>query len=204
MKDFEQNKQALSAEVPMISIGDIKQEQSEPDASGSCADVFCCKWNGTTVALKKMRMKLKSTEHDLIHLEATIGFHLRHPNIIQMFGLTRLINNHLGIIMEWADQGSLGDHMTSLTEVQKIHICICICRGLQHMHSLGIAHRDVKPQNVLLFGDKTLAKISDFGTSKAAHTIQAAASSIVGTPKYSPPELMQKGNLSFSYRNEKT
>ena len=197
IEDLEHNQKAITAEIPILNYEEIEKEQFEPVAFGSSSDVYSCKWKGNQVALKRMRFKEKSDQPDLIRHEAMIGFHLRHPNIIQMFGLTQLANNHLGIILEWADQGSLNDHMTSLTESQKIRICICISNGIKYLHSSRIAHRDLKPHNVLLFGNKTLAKISDFGTSKAAQTILAAASSIVGTPKYSAPEMMQRGKYCF-------
>ena len=60
------------------------------------------------------------------------------------------------------------------------------------MHKMKFAHRDLKPQNVLLFGTKSVAKISDFGTSKMIQTIQTNHST-VGTPKYTAPELLEKG-----------
>ncbi len=57
------------------------------------------------------------------------------------------------------------------------------------MHSFRIAHRNLKPENVLLFGNRSTAKISDFGTSKTIQTI-IVGTNMAGTPKYSAPEAM--------------
>ena len=101
-------------------------------------------------------------------------------------------NGFLGIVMEWADQGSLGDKMKSLTFSQKVRVSLDICDGVAYLHSQKIAHRDLKPDNVLLFGIEPKAKISDFGTSKVIQTM-ITNTSMAGTPKYAAPELMETG-----------
>ncbi len=117
---------------------------------------------------------------------------MRHPNIVALFGQTKLENNNIGLVMEWADHGSLSDSMDSMSDTEKIKVSLCMCEGLIYMHSNKIAHRDLKPENVLLFGSKSNAKISDFGTSKVIQTI-ITNTGPVGTPKYSAPELLGEG-----------
>jgi serine/threonine protein kinase len=124
-----------------------------------------------------------------IKLEAALCFKMLHSNIVTFFGLTKLENSFFGLVLEWADQGNLRQHIKDLQMDQKIIISLCICEGLSYMHSNQIAHRDLKPENVLLFGDKSEAKISDFGTSKVIPTI-ITNSGIIGTPTYWAPELM--------------
>jgi serine/threonine protein kinase len=108
---------------------------------------------------------------DDIQLEAAICCKLKHPYIVAVFGLTQLTNNYMGIVMEWADQGSLRDSMAKMNKEEKINVSVCICEGLEYIHSIQIAHRDLKPENVLLFVDKSKAKISGFGTSKVIQTL---------------------------------
>jgi serine/threonine protein kinase len=146
----------------------------------------------THVALKQLRIKPKASKLDDIKLEAALCFKMKHPNIVAMFGLTKLENSYMGLVMEWADQGSLSDSMEDMNLEEKIKVSLCICEGLAYMHSNRIAHRDLKPENVLLFGNKLKAKISDFGTSKVIQTI-ITSTGAVGTPKYSAPELMGEG-----------
>ncbi len=178
--------------IPMILISDLERLSTLPVATGSYADVFQCKWNTSHVALKQLRIKPKASKLDDIKLEAALCFKMRHPNIVAMFGMTKLENNYMGLVMELADQGSLNDSMENMSTEEKIKVCLCICEGLAYMHANRIAHRDLKPENILLFGDKFTAKISDFGTSKVIQTI-ITNTRAVGTPKYSAPELMEDG-----------
>jgi tRNA A-37 threonylcarbamoyl transferase component Bud32 len=185
-------RQQMLDNIPMIPNSDLERMSLVPVATGSYADVFQCKWNATQVALKQLRIKPKPSKLDDIKLEAALCFKMNHPNIVAMFGLTKLENSYMGLVMEWADQGSLSDSMEDMNTEEKVNVSLCICEGLDYMHSNKIAHRDLKPENVLLFGDKSVAKISDFGTSKVIQTI-ITSTGAVGTPKYSSPELMGEG-----------
>ncbi len=70
----------------------------------------------------------------------------------------------------------------------------CVVDGLAYLHSKRVAHRDLKPDNILLFGDALIvAKISDFGTSKVLQTM-LTNTSMAGTPKYTAPELLEEGS----------
>jgi serine/threonine protein kinase len=192
---FQKIKEKISkivAAIPEISMAKIERLTSLPSATGSYADIFQCKFNGSFVALKQLRIKANQNQTFDIQQEAALCFQVQHPNIVTLLGLTQLENNYMGIVMEWADHGSLRENMGKMSAVEKIKVSLCICEGLHYMHSIQIAHRDLKPENVLLFGDRPIAKISDFGTSKVIQTI-IVGTNMVGTPKYSAPETMLKG-----------
>ncbi len=179
--------------MQMISEKDLKRLSDDPFATGSNADVYQYKWKNVIVALKRPRFKPDTDQMDDIQIEAALTCKMKHPNVVALFGLTQLKNNYLGIVMEWADQGNLRENMKKMNEEEKIKVSLCICEGLDYMHSNRIAHRDLKPENILLIGGLTSAKISDFGTSKVIQTIMTNTTGLVGTPKYTAPELMGQG-----------
>lgn len=106
-----------------------------------------------------------------------------------------------GIILEFCGGGDLfnliiksGWIKTSLNE----RFCIFkqICYGLKHLHTLDIVHRDLKPENILV-DSNGVAKLCDFGVSDYGHEVPGDFSSplkmstaYVGSPPYSPPEVM--------------
>ena len=183
----------LRKDLPKILAEEILFVHKDPVAHGNSSKVYSCKWKTFNVALKKLKGIEKEKNNILI--EAGIGIKLQHPNIVRLYGLTELKNNHLGIVMEWADQGTLRDGMTEMSFSKKIQVSLNVCDGLAYLHYNKIAHRDLKPENILLFGEQKIAKISDFGTSKVVETLQFNTREI-GTPIYTAPELFGK-NICF-------
>jgi serine/threonine protein kinase len=181
------------AKIPKISSTELEHvTRGVPCAAGSYADIFLCKMNGSFIALKQLRNRANKNQTYDIQREAALCFQVQHPNIVTLLGLILLENDYVGFVMEWADQGNLRENMGKMSAAEKIKVSLCICKGLDYMHSIPIAHRDLKPENVLLFGDRTIAKISDFGTSKIIQTIIVGTRTI-GTFKYAAPETMLKG-----------
>jgi eukaryotic-like serine/threonine-protein kinase len=69
-----------------------------------------------------------------------------------------------------------------------------VAAGLNALHSAGLIHRDVKPQNILV-DDRGVAALGDFGLSKGRdYTVLTRAGDVVGTVDYLAPELVRGGN----------
>ena len=98
------------------------------------------------------------------------------------------------IVMEIADCNLT--HLISkkqFTDQEAINYSLDVIEGIKFLHKkMNFSHRDIKPDNVLLFGKR--AKLSDFGTSKF---VSLSSSTIVGTPKYLASEVWE-GNYDFS------
>jgi serine/threonine protein kinase len=159
---------------------------------GAYAEVFVGKWSNQKVAVKRLRIDPRSDQLKQLKLETSLAISFFHPNMVRFYGSTLLEGGYHGIVMELADQGSLRDKGKTLTLDQKVRVGLCICDGLTYLHAKQVAHRDLKPDNILLFGSDPVAKITDFGTSKVIQTL-ITNTSMAGTPKYSAPELLDVG-----------
>lgn len=115
---------------------------------------------------------------------------LSHPNIVKIYdvGFTDRIQF---IVMEYIDGITLKefiDQQGVLKWKDSIHFIIQILRALQHAHDRGIVHRDIKPQNIMLFPDGTI-KVMDFGIARFAREEgKTISDKAIGSVHYISPE----------------
>lgn len=151
------------------------------------AKVFFLPINETDQKLQKDRIK---------H-EAHVISKARHQHVVSLIG-TYIFNHKIYIIMKpLADQNlekylyeTIGESSAQERQSRQLQLLSwygCLTSGLAYLHSQFIRHRDIKPQNILIQGDRIL--LTDFGISKddPGNTIQTATSTI-GTRVYKAPE----------------
>ena len=91
---------------------------------------------------------------------------LRHPHIVRVLEIGAY-GGFPYLALEYVEGGSVQDHLDEFVSEPALsaHVIAAAARGLYHAHRLGILHRDLKPQNILLTSDR-IPKIADFGLAK--------------------------------------
>ena len=123
---------------------------------------------GSKVAIKTYdKAKLKDPAHwKRVHSEIKIMEQISHPRIARMYEAVET-PKRMHLIMECLDGGNLCSYVKAkrrLSEDESRRIFFQILQAIEHLHSLGVSHRDVKLENVLFVNDRDI-KLIDFGFS---------------------------------------
>ncbi|XP_041437769.1 serine/threonine-protein kinase N2 [Xenopus laevis] len=118
--------------------------------------------------------------------------HAAHPFLITLHG-TFQTDSHLFYAMEYLPGGDMCDFLNhvELQEPDVMFYTACVVLGLEALHQIGIVHRDLKLENLLLDQDGYL-KIVDFGLSKDKFGYNDRTNSMCGTRTYMAPEIYMK------------
>lgn len=125
-----------------------------------------------------------------IEAEARIGRKLNHPGLVRL-----LSDGDVGCgyaVMEWADGQTLREIVAdygALPIERSLEIALNICGVLEYIHGQGIAHLDLKPENVIV-DSKNNVKLIDFGIAREMRRGWSLllAPKATGTPDYASPE----------------
>jgi serine/threonine protein kinase len=121
--------------------------------------------------------------------ESRLAARLDHPSVVPVYD-AREEDGELIVAMRLVEGGDLRKLIRregALAPARAIALLGQVADALDAAHAAGIVHRDVKPHNILVEGDR--AYLSDFGLAKAIEGTDAGSSaSIVGTVEYMPPE----------------
>jgi serine/threonine protein kinase len=163
--------------------------------AGSFKSVYRAEFHNEPVALVKFHGitdTLNEDEKRLIRREIShmqkIG---NHANIVRLVGLTTNFN----VVMELCSKSLfefLLDPKRSLDLSQRFEVLFGVLKGIKYIHSIGYAHQDLKPHNILISTDEKTPKLADFGSTRAlyASSVQSSRSSISGgTHGFQGPEI---------------
>ncbi|KAI0350991.1 Pkinase-domain-containing protein [Trametes cingulata] len=161
---------------------------------GASGHVYVAKTHATgkKVAIKEMDLS-NQPRKELIVNEILVMKESQHPNIVNFLDAYLVKSNELWVVMEYMEGGALTDIIenNTLEEDQISSICLETCKGLCHLHSQSIIHRDIKSDNVLLDAQGHV-KITDFGFCAKLTDQKSKRATMVGTPYWMAPEVVKQ------------
>lgn len=163
---------------------------------GSFGYVYKAQKGKRDVAVKILKNKEDSQQINYFEREVDMLRKANHPNIVQVISIHISKQSELSIVMEFMDGGNLKDLLREDKQGKEKEFTVRfiedIGSAIEHLHSLGIMHRDVKPENIFLSKDHKVLKLGDFGLARATEGSRSRKTEI-GSYRYMAPEVMISG-----------
>jgi serine/threonine-protein kinase len=160
-----------------------------PLGSGGFGTVYLAEdtWIDKKVAIKVPHRQANLDFGELLH-EPRLLAALNHPNIVSVLTAEKQDGTFF-IVMEYVPGETLEGLIIrdgTLDLTRALDFTCQICNAVDHAHSQGVIHRDLRPGNVLVT-EQGLIKVADFGTSRFLE-IAAHGTTVIGSPPYMAPE----------------
>lgn len=167
------------------------------------------------VALKILpeHLRYSSKAVEKFHREAEAGGRQNHPGIVSIIAVGEHEGVHY-IAQELIEGGyTLGDKLEDLRGEDRLKgeqdyyyqlagLILKVAEALQHAHTAGVIHRDVKPSNILLTKDG-IPKITDFGLARVENALALShTGDFSGTPYYMSPEQAMSRRMGIDHRTD--
>ncbi|XP_072374827.1 serine/threonine-protein kinase ULK1 isoform X2 [Scyliorhinus torazame] len=186
----------------MEIVGKFEYNKKDLIGHGAFAVVFKGRYtekHDWQVAIKCIQKKNLAKSQTLLGKEIKILKELKHDNIVALYDFQEMAHS-VYLVMEYCNGGDLADylHLKGTLSEDTIRLFLQqIAGAMKMLHSKGVIHRDLKPQNILLSctgGRKSnpnniRIKIADFGFARYLQTNMLAAT-LCGSPMYMAPEVI--------------
>ncbi|KAG8724640.1 hypothetical protein FRC09_016185 [Ceratobasidium sp. 395] len=183
---------------------ELKQESStsHPVSRGGFGDVYRgCLRDGSSVAIKTIRLDLECTTKDEIILKRTARelytwSKCRHPNVHTLLGLA-VFEDRIAMVSHWMENGDLKQYLNRNPGANRFRMnwflkSTQLCRGLSYLHKVGIVHGDLKAANVLVSNDGA-PMLTDFGSATLKEcVVQFTCTALIApfSSRWAAPELL--------------
>ena len=143
------------------------------------------------VAVKILKDELSRNQEfrRRFHAESQAVAMLSHPNIVSVYDVSRSGDADY-IVMELIEGITLKQYLEkkiNLNWRETLHFSMQIAKALEHAHSRGIVHRDIKPHNIMTLKDGSI-KVADFGIARVGSAQNTLTREALGSVHYISPE----------------
>ncbi|KAF7373383.1 hypothetical protein MSAN_00547900 [Mycena sanguinolenta] len=186
-----------------LFISGVTNWDEHPTFSGGFGDIYRASYNGTTVALKRIRVFQAGAGSPRSRLqfcrEALVWQTLRHEYVLPLIGIDRETFSSFCMVSPWMQHGTIVKYLSEHGRSDADKMLLQIAEGLAYLHSMKIVHGDLRGSNILVSDDWN-ACLADFGlasviedpasTTSGAGALITSTANHAGSLRWFAPELI--------------